>query len=43
LRKYFYSDGQRVYCADVEVFLLWVCLHNIELTGEFLLIAQKDI
>ena len=43
LRKYFQSDGQFVYCTDVEgFFLLWVCLHIVQMTGEFLLIAQKE-
>ena len=43
LRKSFQSDGQLVYCTDVEgFFLLWVCLDIVQMTGDFLLIARKE-
>ena len=43
LRKYFQSDGQLVYCTDVEGFLLALGLSAYRSNdGEFLLIAQKE-
>ena len=42
LRKYFQSDGQLVYCTDVEGLLLAMgFLHIVQMTGDFLLIAKK--
>ena len=43
LRKYFSFDVQLVYCTDVEgFFLLSVCLHIVQMTGDFLLIGRKE-
>ena len=43
LRKYFQSDSQLVYCTDVEGLLLAMgLLHIFQMTGNFLLIAQKE-